>query len=67
MTATTTAEPKRRRSHWMGPRRELKTRVRPDLADRLERDALAAGRSVSEHLAYLLARSFPEEAAAPTP
>ncbi len=62
-TATTTGEPVRR-SHYKGPRRAVLSRLPADVAERLERDAQAAGRSLSEHVAVLLDSALPQKDAA---
>jgi predicted HicB family RNase H-like nuclease len=64
MTTTTadTAE-RQRRATYMGERHRVSTRVRPELAERLEREARADRRSVSEYVALLLERACSQEAA----
>ncbi len=50
-TTATTSTPRRR--DYRGPRRPLQLRLPVDVAERVERDAQAAGLSISDHLAAL--------------
>jgi hypothetical protein len=55
MTSTAPPAPraKRRRSDFRGDRRRLAVRLPVDVAERVERDAQAAGLSISDHLGRL--------------
>ncbi len=52
-----------RRSTYKGERKRVQARLPAHLAERLERDAIADRRSVSEYLALLLERAYAQEAA----
>jgi hypothetical protein len=59
--STATATPKARRRDWRGPRERITARVSADVAQRLRREAEAAGLPVSEHLAGLIDSTAREE------
>ena len=62
MTTTVTAAD--RRATYKGERRRIHARVPVDLADRIEREAAADRRTVSEYLSLVLERTYAQEAQA---